>query len=281
MRIPLAWITLCLFCTGTAWGQEDKTKVSSDADKVIEHWLGVAQEIAESQSLAPVDQPTEKFKLAKNAVFRHTQSVRGDDIGALYMWTSQSGRPAAIGVFFAWSQGRNRWVMQEFHSLHDKPIKKTVSGKKTWTSATPGLQWKPTADLPAPTGGKNRLKLLAKRFPKLLRVSTRSSNDQTWQLRVVPSPIYEYSDEASGIDYGAIFVLCQGTDTELIVAVESRSENEQRQWYYALAPFSDYEITVKLPSGDTWTSPDGSLGEDGKPHFWDYVEQRPKPDFEK
>lgn len=248
--------------------------------KTIDHWLGVAEEMAKRQTIATLDAPVEEFKLREKAVFRHTQSVRGDDIGALFVWTADSGRPAAIGVFFSWSQGRDRWVMEEFHSLCQRPIHKKVAGRENWKCPVPGLQWHVATDMAEPNDDPRRLKLQAKQFPRRLRVKTETQDDQHWELRLVPTPYYEYADEKAGIEYGAIYGLCQGTDTELLVLVEARQNDEKRQWYYALAPFSDYRIIVDLPDGSTWQSPDGRFGENGKPHFWNSIEKRAKPDFE-
>ena len=273
----LTWMVI-LLCGGLCVA-EDAAKQS---DKVVEHWLGVAQEMASKQTVFAKEEPGRPFVLREKAVFRHTQSVRGgDDIGAIYVWTSESGRPGAIGVFFAWSQEDHRWVMQEFHSLYDKPIKKTVPDQTTWTCTTPGLEWHDGLELATNSEDPRRLRLLAKQLPRKLKVRTKSFDEQDWQLRFVPTPFYEYKVPDEDVIYGAIFGYCQGTDTELLVVVEVRKTDDKLSWQYALAPFSDYTIYVDLPDGGTWKSPDGKLNENGKPHFWSFVEKRPKPEFEK
>ncbi|MDV6031942.1 MAG: hypothetical protein F9B45_18000 [Phycisphaera sp. RhM] len=250
--------------------------------KTTRHWIGIAEEVAKRQRLLDPNSPKEPFKLHEQAIFRHTQSVRGDDIGAVYLWTAPSSdRPAAVGVFFAWSQGRMRNVMEEFHSFHNGPIRREADGHPTWNCPDAGLQWNRSNNLPAPASDIRRVKLQARQFPRGLSVKTTTSEGQSWELRSVPKPFYEYTDADAGIDYGAIFGFCQGTDTELLVAIEARSTDDQPAWYYALAPFTDYQISVDLPDGTTWTSPDGEMGENGKPHFWGPVESRPKPEFER
>lgn len=274
------WLVVALLLTSAQVWSEDEL---ADSDrKTIDHWLGVAKEVAKRQQIVALDAPDKPFELREKAIFRHTQSVRGDDIGAVYLWTDASSeRPAAIGVFFGWSQDRNRNVMEEFHSLHDGPIRRTAAGHATWTSNAEGLQWKQTSDLPAPMKDRRRLRLQARQFPRLLKVQTASSSGQSWKLRNVPAPFYEYSDPNSGIHYGAIFGFCQGTDTELLVLIEARQVDDERAWFFSLAPFSDYQITAQLPDGTSWDSPNGSMNENGKPHYWAFVETRPKPDFER
>ncbi len=273
-------LAACLFTQPTILRSQDPTV--DNTSKTVDYWLGVAEEMAQRQSIATLDAPAEKFKLHEKPIFLHTQSVRGgDDIGALYLWTTASGRPAAIGVFFAWSQGRHRWVMEEFHSLCDRPIRKEVTGRETWNCPVAGLRWRVADNLPEPGEDTRRLKLQARQFPRTLVVETKTPDNQRWELRSVPKPFYEYEDKDTGIEYGAIFGFCQGTDTELLALIEARQSDGQRAWHYSLAPFSDYRISVNLPDGNTWQSPDGHLGENGKPHFWNFIEKRPKPDFEK
>tara|TARA_A100001391_G_scaffold200264_1_gene184479 strand:- start:90 stop:551 length:462 start_codon:yes stop_codon:yes gene_type:complete len=144
-----------------------------------------------------------------------------------------------------------------------------------------GEQWTPVRDFPAPAPDERRLRLQTRPFPRSLRFETKPSSDQRWELRLVPKPLHEYADENAGIKYGAIFGFCQGTDTELLVLIEARDNGDKQAWQYAIAPLSDYPITADLADGSTWKSPDGTINENGKPHFWSFVEKRPKPDFEK
>ena len=264
----------CLFA-------EEATKDLDANTKIVSHWLGVADELASRQMIAPVDSPDKKFRLVKKAVFRHSQPIRGDDIGAVYVWTTETERPAVIGVFFAWSQGRNRQVMEEFHSLHEVPIRRETQGHQTWVSETAGLGWNMAKGLPKPADDVRKLKLQSRQFPRTLKIRSEDFDEQKWNLRLAPKPFYEYRDGDLGIEYGAIFGFCQGTDTELLTIVEARKdETGKTSWYYAFAPFSDYDIQIELSDGKTWKSPEGRLGENGKPHYWNFVETRPKLDIE-
>lgn len=254
---------------------------ATDEDRVIKHWLGVAQEMADKQEITLAGDASRIFELHRPSVFRHTQPVRGDDIGSMFIWKTKQGRPAAMGVFFSWSDGRKRWVMEEFHSLHDQPIQKSVQGKVTWTSNETGLKWRPVPKAPSPVGATTRMRIQARQMSRRFEAYTEKTPGDRNVLRNVPEPVYEYKDVAAGIEYGSVMVSCQGTDTELLLLLEARKSDGKLSWYYALAPFTDYGLFVKLPDETLWQSPKGQLGEDGKAHYWNFVEQRPKPDFEK
>ena len=254
---------------------------AENSDKVIQYWLDVAEETAKKQTISLIADESHTFKLHQPAIFRHAQPLRGDDIGSVFVWTNDSGRPAAVGVFFSWSQAPYRWVMEEFHSLHDQPIQKTMPNHVTWTCPQPGIQWKPIPTIPPPAGTPSRMRIQAKQFARQLTVFTEKSPGNRDVLRPVPKPFYEYDDPDAGIQYGALIGYCQGTDTELILQVEARMSNDKLAWFYALATFTDYGLHVELPDQTTWEGPKGRSGENGKPHYWNSVERRRKPSFEK
>ena len=247
---------------------------------VTAHWLGVADALAKEYVVAPVDTADSPFTLQEKAVFRHTQAVRGDDIGSVYLWTETSGRPAIIGVIFAWSQGRVRNVMHEFHSLHKQGVTMDLQGRKSWTTRQPGLEWLPFPKADVPDASPLKRKLQAKALSRRVSANATAPTKSRWELRLVPTPIYEYAIADEGVDYGGVFSLCQGTDTELLVLLEARKTADKSEWYYAFAPFTDYQLAVSMDEENLWQSPDGTMAENGKPHYWDFVDQQPKPDFE-
>ena len=260
--------------------QENKTDEAATKKAVTAHWLGVADSLAKDYVFTPGDAVKSPFTLQDKAIFRHTQTVRGDDIGAVYVWKQASGRPAVIGVIFAWSQGRNRWVMNEFHSLHKNGIAMDLPGKKSWTTDLPGLQWQPFPKADPPDSSELKQKLQAKALSRRVSANATDPTKARWELRLVPTAIYEYSIPEEGVSYGGVFSLCQGTDTELLVIVEARQTEGKAEWHYAFAPFTDYQLNVSIDEEKVWESPEGTVSENGKPHYWDFLEQRPKPDFE-
>ncbi|WP_182870963.1 hypothetical protein [Stieleria mannarensis] len=255
--------------------------VHADDDNVIQFWLDVAEETADKQTISLLDDQQQVFELHKPAVFRHTQPIRGDDIGSMFVWKTTTGRPVAIGVFFSWSQGRHRWVMEEFHSLHDQGIQKQMPDHVTWRCPKPGLDWAPFPDAPPAVGSTSRKRLQAKQLANQVEAYTEKTPGERVVLRAVPKPIYEYEDVEAGVVFGAIMAFCQGTDTELLLLVEARKQGDNVAWHYAPASFTDYGLNLQLPDGTRWTSRKGQIRENGQPHYWNFVEQRAKPDFEK
>jgi hypothetical protein len=66
--------------------------------------------------------------------------------------------------------------------------------------------------------------------------------------------LYRYSDEASGVQDGAIFtwVWNKGTDPELVLLVECRKTDDGTQWYYAPVRFSNRALWLKRGDSEVW-----------------------------
>ena len=65
---------------------QDKNSETEREKVIVDHWLSVANEIAHAYIITPIDAPESRFRLLDSAIFRHTQPLRGDDIGAVYLW---------------------------------------------------------------------------------------------------------------------------------------------------------------------------------------------------
>ena len=288
LKWPAFSCLLPLLLAGMAYADEPTTDQPDATTAVQKHWLEVSRTYAQSFVLSPTDKIDEKFELTSQPVFRHTQSVRGDDIGAVHLWVTKDKRPAVIGAVFAWSNSnKSRMVSYELHSLTDtQPISLRHRERDVWSSPTPGLEWKEFpvgTDAPVPQPLRQRLQ--AKQLSRRFTANATSPNKQRWELRFVPTPIYQYGTQDSPITYGAMFAFCQGTDAEAIVIIEAVQQKQESgeaklAWRYALVPFTDYKVRINLDDSEVWESPPGTMNEDGKPHYWTVFEQVDKPDFE-
>ena len=114
----------------------------ADSAKLVKAWLAVCKGHAEAYVISPAAKPEEKFKMLPDPIFRHSQPVRGDDIGAVWLWVREAGRPAAVGTVFAFSGGAggggNRWMAHEFHSLLDQPLLASGEARSDGPPRSPG-----------------------------------------------------------------------------------------------------------------------------------------------
>ena len=85
---------------------------------------------------------------------------------------------------------------------------------------------KPVTQTKKPSGPKQRLRSQAKTIAREFQAFEIWNNDnqteeQRYQLRLLPTPIHEYDDPEKGIFSGSIFVLSYGSNPELVMVLEA------------------------------------------------------------
>jgi hypothetical protein len=218
--------------------KEPAAKPGDDSSKLVSDWLKVCKSHAVGYVIRPEGKPTSVFKLLPDPVFRHSQPVRGDDIGAVWLWVDENGRPAAVGTVFAYSGGAGgdgyRQVAHEFHSLSDEPIVATWRDKKQWSPNKPGLEWKPIPGAPKPADSEAQRLWQMREFARQFQGHEADPRGGRWELRLVPKPVYRYElKKTEAVQDGALFVFCQGTDPEIFLGIEARRTQAGYQWHYS------------------------------------------------
>ena len=259
---------------------KEKEFRGQDAQRVAA-WLQVSRDHAADYRLTPQDMPDAPLKMLPQAVFRHSQPVRGDDIGAVYLWVDESGLPAALGTVFAYSQGGpgERWVAHEFHSLASSPLTGKWRDREAWSPSEPGVEWKEVPEAPAAAESANGRLRQMREIGRRIAANSTDSSDNRWELRLITQPIYQYTvkpesgkpesgKQPVGTLGGGVFLFCQGTDPEVILLLDARETKGRRVWHYALAPFTDYGLSVTLDGKEVWTLAKNHRATRTTPHWW-------------
>jgi hypothetical protein len=173
------------------------------------------------------------------------------------VWVQGDGRPAVIGAIFAFStsiKDGSRTVYHEMHSLAEVPLTAVWHGQAE--SVEVPFQWKPVPDAPRPAESASRrlrqMRLLSRRFAG----HSVDQRGRRWELRLIPRPLYEYEAKDNALILGgALFAFCQGTDTEIVLAIEARQTADGYRWHYGCADFSDYGLSMRLGDAEVWKSP--------------------------
>lgn len=268
---------VALVCAAQAGAQNDSSEKpgekefrGQDAQRVAA-WLQVSRDQAEEYRFAKQDRPDQPLKLLPQAVFRHSQPVRGDDIGAVYLWIDEASAPAVLGTVFAYSSGKpgERWIAHEFHSLSTTPLVGKFRDADAWSPAEPGVKWSPVPEAPAVAQGASARLRQMREIGRRFAAHSTDGRDNRWELRLVSQPIYQYtikdSEEKTG---GGVFLFCQGTDPELILLLEAHSASGKLAWHYALAPFTDYALAVQFDGKQVWSLEKGHRATRFTPHWW-------------
>src|SRR5262249_50154554 len=88
---------------------------------------------------------------------------------------------------------------------------------------------------------------------------SRTRDGQTWELRLLPTPLLRYEAPQAQILDGALFAMVSsaGTDPEVLLLIEARhpaDDEKAWQWHAAALRFSDKDIAVKRNDKLLWSS---------------------------
>jgi hypothetical protein len=200
---------------------------------------------------------TQKLELVREPVYRWTNPTRSrGQTGDVFVWTYR-GRPEVIGSIFShpWQDGE-RMMCHELHSLSPVVLVVDRQGPEQWAPQAAGVDYKPVEGAPTPADKPAarlaQIRTLAREF------TGRSMNGegQTWELRLLPQPLYRYASIESDVLDGAVFALVSsaGTDPEIVLVLEARASQSIRQWVFAAARFSDLNLWLSHKNHEVWSS---------------------------
>lgn len=188
---------------------------------------------------------------ADEPALRFNDTPRGVVDGSMWM-LGKSGRPAAVLTLEFYD---NDTVMYELSSNAEPP--QSVRGVNwEWKPQDQPFDWTkiPVKAAPGATAKlrQSQLKLLVREFS-----ASEEFNDQVHQLRVLPRPIYEYEDAESGILSGAVFVVANGTNAEILMLIEARAKTDEEPayWVAGFSRLATASLDVKYAKDEFWSSP--------------------------
>jgi hypothetical protein len=203
----------------------------------------------------------EKVERRPEPVYVWTNQVRGGgQDGAVYVWTCR-GRAEVFGTFFSFPATGPRHLSHEFHSLSLSvlDVQRQGTHSLTWTPQAPGIELAPIRGVPHPGGSPSErlseLRMLAQEFSAV----TESQDLRRWELRLLPQPLYRYESTDPDVVDGALFgfVTSAGTDPEALLVIEARKPSRTADpiWHYAIARFTDQQLTVRHKGKDVFSAP--------------------------
>jgi hypothetical protein len=211
---------------------------------------------AASYSIYRDAERTQKLELRREPVYRWTNPTRvGGQVGEVFVWTFR-GRPEVVGSIFSHPTSDGQRIMcHELHSLSLAVLVVDRKASEQWVPQAPGVDLKPVDGAPKPAATPTlrlaQMRSLAREF------SGKSSGDgQTWELRLLPQPLFRYESTDPEVLDGALFALVSsaGTDPEIILVLEARAGQVGPQWVFGAARFSDMSLWLNHKNREVWSS---------------------------
>jgi hypothetical protein len=197
-------------------------------------------------------------QLVENPVFRYDDQPRLFIDATMWVWTD-GGRPVAFQKIEAklhQSTGVPQWGYC-FTSVSAENLI-VEWDDRDWSSTKPGIEFRPLPEAPLPAVGssqrRRQARELARGFSGRIVINPRT-NDST-ALQLLPTPIFEYSTSDDNLLTGAVFGFeVNGTNPDLLVLLEVRSESDGPQWHFAPARMTTGGISLNYRDQQVWTAP--------------------------
>ena len=205
----------------------------------------------------------QKLDISTKPVFNWTNVVgENTQFGHLFVWT-WDGRPEVIGTIFSTraDDPSKRVVIHEFHTLSPTRLYPEVppGNRYQWVPER-GINLAPAAGAPAVAGSPAQRLVQMRGIARQFSAESRTREGQTWELRLLPTPLYQYKPASGAVLEGALFAMVSsaGTDPEVLLLIEARrpKKDEDWAWHAAAVRFSDKDLSVKYDGKPLWSSLD-------------------------
>jgi hypothetical protein len=198
----------------------------------------------------------EAVKLLEKPVFRYSDQPRGFVDATMWAWTSR-GRPIAFQKIEAMNKvfsGKPMWQYC-FASFSENLLSVQWSEDRKYRSSQAGVAFRPVPDPPgvAPRAAERRRQTreLARSFSARIITDIRTAESQ--EMRLLTTPILEYSTENADMLQGAVFgYSTNGTNPDLLIAIEVRKAEEKPVWHFAPARMTIGGLTVACKQKKVW-----------------------------
>ncbi len=202
-----------------------------------------------------LDAPTARTACAfvEKPLLRYSDPARETVDGTLWLWTHE-GRPAALLCLFTEPIDWKGWNY-EWTSFSDQPLRVTGRPRWTWTPQPAKGDWRAVdAD---PPGASETTRLLAMRSIARRFTAQETLRGEPYVLRLLARPLHRYSARQHGVLDGALFAYAYGTNPEILLQVEARSNGDaERTWHVRFARASSARVAVLENGREVWSQPE-------------------------
>jgi hypothetical protein len=120
-----------------------------------------------------------------------------------------------------------------------------------WKAPSACLELKPFTKAPAAAETESLRLIQIKGLARQFEVSELVGEKQ-FELRLLPTPVHRYRDEARGLVDGAFLLFSHGTNPEALLAIECRRDAAETHWSYGFVPLAAAEVTARLNDEVVW-----------------------------
>ncbi len=189
-------------------------------------------------------------------VFRYSDAPRGFEDATLWVWTSDE-RPVAFHKVEAMvSENRTTLWSRCFTSVSEEQLSVTWPGRPMFKTSGAGLTFAELSGAPEPelitVMRRIQSRRLSRQFTGRL---TDPASGESEEMRLLPTPIYEYASSDDTLLRGAVFGLASnGTNPDILICLEIRPNSDDRErWHFGVARMTNGEVTLRYAGNQVWS----------------------------
>jgi hypothetical protein len=226
---------------GAAEAPAESEEQNQTRQRMLDRW-------GKMRAMLRVAGKEQEVERLKDPIFSYAEPTRETGgVGTVWVWGTR-GRPVAL-LTQSKAHGRPVWGF-ELVALAEG-VSVVMHDGWRWSPKS-ALKTTPFADAPPPAESDVRrlaqMKSLVERFS-----ISEQYNNTSFELRLLPRPVYRYRDEENGLIDGALFNFANGTNPEVLVLIECRKESSGPVWSYGFLPLAGAGVTAKLDGKRVWS----------------------------
>jgi hypothetical protein len=249
------WIICCslLVCCGVLSAAASQRALAQDERAaLLEQMTALAKE-----TTVTVADATQAATLVEKPIFRYSDQPRRFIDATMWAWT-EGGRPVAFQKIEAIEYGDTarpaaRWQYC-LASLSTRNVTVKWTGREFRTKS-PGIEFRELEGAPDVAGSAAQRKRQARELTRHFsaRIVTDPENNIDQEMRLLTTPLFEYSDPRSKEFLGAVYGLStNGTNPDLLIVIEARGSEGKLAWHYAPARMTTGGVTLKYQDAKVW-----------------------------
>jgi hypothetical protein len=225
------------------------------------------------------DDKWSKVERIDKPLLYYGDSTRDNDRGSVWGW-GQKGRPVALVELYQNISDRTKWVYA-ICNTSGKRLRASRGGEPWWRENDSASQLKDLPGAPAPAADSSQrqrqLKALAQKFTGH---QFWDPDNSRYELRRLERPLRAYQDEAGGVLDGGLFTLANGTNPEIMLFVEVRTDpkdSSKATWQFAVGRLSHAELHLVYDGREVFDAPRGDrVSGPDKPYWLGLIEGTPR-----
>lgn len=251
--LAVVFVLLVAFPAGVPYAaaQEQQRAAAEDAAETEQRKQTrqrMLERFSKLRALVRVGEKEKEIERVDDPVFSYAEPTRETGgIGTLWVFGSK-GRPAAL-LAQSKADGRPVWGYELAALLEGVSVEMHDGWKWTPKSA---LKMTPLESGPPPADSEVRRLTQIKSLVEQFSLSEEYGGE-SFELRLLPRPVYRYQDLDDGLIDGALFIFAHGTNPEAVAVIECREETKGPVWSYGFLPLAGAAVTAKLDGKAVWT----------------------------